>query len=58
MRRGKIGIHSCCLTPERGVRYGLRRYKIALFRVHILFKKFSNFFYTIHTISSCFMDII
>ena len=31
---------------------------IALFRVHILFKKSSKFFYTIHTISSCFMDII
>ncbi len=30
MRRGKSGIHSCCLTPERGVRYGLRRCKIAI----------------------------
>ena len=30
MRRGKIGIHSCRLTPERGVRYGLRRCKIAI----------------------------
>ena len=29
MRRGKRGIHSCCLTPERGVRYVLRRDKIA-----------------------------
>ena len=30
MRRGESGIHSCCLTPERGVRYGLRRCKIAI----------------------------
>ena len=30
MRRGKSGIHSCRLTPERGVRYGLRRCKIAI----------------------------
>ena len=30
MRRGESGIHSCRLTPERGVRYGLRRCKIAI----------------------------